>query len=259
MTKIKDFWLRNIFTFFLGKENINIYHTLDWEQAILPFKNPQLTYPAYYQEQNFHGIENGYLNPIAPITYDFVTAFATPPNEREIRQEIINQITITAKNILDLGCGTGSTTLTLKKAFPEADVIGLDLSPYMLWMAEYKAKKEGLKIQWHHGLAEATGFPVHSFDLITIAMLFHETPPEISQSILQECRRLLSKKGQLIILDGHQKKLRSAKWLIKLFREPYSEIYAQGDFNQWLKSANFNKESRTKALGWINQITTVET
>ena len=258
MTKIKDLVLRNIFTFVFGKENINIYHTLDWEQAILSFINQKLTYPAYYQQQNFHGIEDGYLNPVAPITYDFVTAFATPPNEQAIRQEIINQITITPHNVLDLGCGTGSTTLNLKKVFPEANVVGLDLSPYMLWMAEYKAKKEGLKIQWHHGLAEETGFAAHSFDLITIAMLFHETPPAITQLILQECHRLLSKKGQLIILDGHQQKLRQAKWLIQLFREPYSQVYAQGDINQWLKSSHFGK-SKTKAVGWINQITTVET
>ena len=257
MTKITDFLLRNIFTFLLGKENINIYHTLDWEQAILPFKNQKLTYPAYYEQQNFHGIENGYLNPIASITYDFVIAFATPPNEQGIRQEIINQISVTPKNILDLGCGTGSTTVILKKAFPEASVTGLDLSPYMLWMAEHKAKKEGLIIQWHHSLAEETNFPAHSFDLITIAMVFHETPPEITQLILRECHRLLSKKGQLIILDGHQKKLRSAKWLIKLFREPYSEVYAQGDINQWLKHANFIN-SDTKSIGWINQITNVQ-
>jgi ubiquinone/menaquinone biosynthesis C-methylase UbiE len=44
----------------------------------------------------------------------------------------------------------------LKQAFPQAVVIGLDLSPYMLVVADYKAQQTGLNIQWQHGLAEDT-------------------------------------------------------------------------------------------------------
>ena len=72
-----------------------------------------------------------------------------------------------------------------------ANVIGLDLSPYMLVVAEYKAQQAGLNIEWLHGLAEATGFEEASFDLVTASFLLHETPPKISQLILQECFRLL--------------------------------------------------------------------
>jgi hypothetical protein len=55
----------------------------------------------YYYRQNFHGIEKEYLNAIAPITYDFVTALATPPNEKAIRQQIIKQIINQPQNILN--------------------------------------------------------------------------------------------------------------------------------------------------------------
>ena len=127
----------------------------------------------------------------------------------------------------------------------------------MLWMAEYKAKQQGLNIHWHHGLAEATEFKNNSFDLITIAMLFHETPPLITQLILKECRRLLTRKGQIIILDGHQQKLRHTNWLIKLFREPYSQAYAQGDINNWLGNIGFDN-CKTRDVGWITQVTHVQ-
>lgn len=36
------------------------------------------------------------------------------------------------KRILDIGCSTGLSTLKLHDSFPEAEVIGLDLSPHML-------------------------------------------------------------------------------------------------------------------------------
>ena len=36
------------------------------------------------------------------------------------------------KRILDIGCSTGLSTLKFLDSFPEADIIGIDLSPYML-------------------------------------------------------------------------------------------------------------------------------
>ena len=38
-------------------------------------------------------------------------------------------------NIIDLGCGTGSLTLALLEAFPQATVIGFDFDPTLLWLA----------------------------------------------------------------------------------------------------------------------------
>jgi ubiquinone/menaquinone biosynthesis C-methylase UbiE len=183
-----------------------------------------------------------------------VTAFASPPSETWIRQQLISAIEQKPKRILDLGCGTGSTTLILKQAFPEAEVMGLDLSPYMLIVADYKAQQAGLNIQWRHGLAEDTGLEEGSFDLVTASFLLHETPPKISQLILQECFRLVQPGGQAIILDGNQKRLRRADWLIKLFQEPYSKVYAAGSVDDWMKAARF-EAVQTDFVGWIDQIT----
>ncbi|GAA6618764.1 class I SAM-dependent methyltransferase [Scytonema sp. NUACC26] len=208
----------------------------------------------YYSSQNFHGIQDGYLNCIAAITYDLVTAFASPPNEIWIRKQLIAAIQCQPKRILDLGCGTGSSTLMLKQNFPQAEVIRLDLSPYMLVVADYKARQAGLNIQWLHGLAETTDLEEASFDLVTASFLLHEAPTQISQLILQECFRLIKPGGQLIILDGNQKKLRHADWLIKLFQEPYSKVYAAESVDDWMKTARF-ENVQTKYVGWINQVT----
>jgi ubiquinone/menaquinone biosynthesis C-methylase UbiE len=230
-----------------------LYESIDWHKQSDRLRSSELIYPHYYSSQNFHGIEGGYLNPGAAVSYDAVTQYVLPPNETWIRQELINAIKVKPRTILDLGCGTGSTTLMLKQAFPDAEVIGLDLSPYMLVMAEYKAKQAGLEIQWLHGKAEATKFKDTQFELITASLLFHETPPSIAEAILQECFRLLVPGGQVIILDGNQQTLRHTSWLTDIFEEPYIKAYAASSIDAWLGAANF-ESIRTETVWWTNQV-----
>lgn len=231
-----------------------LYNRIDWEGESDRISNPQVIYPHYYSSQNFHGIEGGYLNPSASVTYDPITQYVLPPNETWVRQGLIDRIKGTPRRILDLGCGTGSTTLMLKQAFPQAQVIGLDLSPYMLVMADYKAKTAGLTIQWRHGNAEETGFPDASFDLVTASLLFHETPPAVAKSILRESFRLLMPGGEVLILDGNQKTLRQVDWLTQVFEEPYIQDYAAQSVEAWMGAAGF-EAVQTDDLWWVHQVT----
>ncbi|NEQ69212.1 MAG: class I SAM-dependent methyltransferase [Symploca sp. SIO2D2] len=230
------------------------YYSTNWEAESDRFRNPQLNYPSYYASQNFHGIEGGYLNGTAANTYDPITKYVLPPNETWVRQGLIDVVKGTPRRILDLGCGTGSTTLMLKQAFPQAEVIGIDLSPYMLFMADYKAKSAGLELQWLHANAEETGFPDASFDLITASLLFHETPSQVAQSILQEGFRLLMPGGEAIILDGNQHTLRQVDWLTEVFEEPYIKDFAAGSVDAWLGAAGF-EGVQTQELWWVHQVT----
>jgi ubiquinone/menaquinone biosynthesis C-methylase UbiE len=229
------------------------YRSIDWEETCDRLKNPNLIYPEYYQSQNFHGIEGGYLTIGAAVSYDPVTQYVLPPNETWVRQGIINAIGTQPRRILDLGCGTGSTTLLLKQAFPAAEVVGLDLSPYMLAATEAKAKTTGLDLRLVHGNAEYTGFEDDCFDLVTASLLFHETPPAVTQSILRESFRLLQTGGQMIILDGNQKTLRQVEWLTQIFEEPYIQAYAAESLDAMLGAAGF-AAVRTDDWWGIHQI-----
>lgn len=231
----------------------NFYDSTDWQQAHDRFRTPDLVYPAYYTSQNFHGIEKGYLNPSAAVSYDPITQYALPPGEVLVRQSLIDQAQGQPRRILDLGCGTGSTTLTLKQAFPQAEVIGLDLSPYMLFMADRKANQASLSIQFLHGNAEQTCFPDASFDLVTAALLFHETPVAISRAILREAFRLLTVGGQVLILDGNQQVLRQLSWLNNIFEEPYIDDYAAESVDAWMGAAGF-RAIRTEDRWWLHQV-----
>jgi ubiquinone/menaquinone biosynthesis C-methylase UbiE len=228
--------------------------SIDWEKECDRVQNPTVTYPSYYSEQNFHGIEGGYLTHSAAVTYDPITQYALPPNETWVRQSLLDAIRVKPRRILDLGCGTGSTTLMLKKVFPQAEIVGLDLSPHMLVMAEYKAKKADLAIHWRHGKAEDTQFEAASFDLITASLLCHELPPKISEAMLKESFRLLKPGGEMIVLDGTQKLLRQTEWLNQIFEEPYIQSYAEEDIEAWFGRAGF-RQIQSEEFWWLHQVT----
>ena len=231
-----------------------LYEGINWETAADRYRQPDLVYPEYYSSQNFHGIKGGYLNPSAAVSYDPITQYVLPPHETVVRQGLIDAVRVKPRRIIDLGCGTGSTTLMLKQAFPEAEVVGLDLSPYMLVVAEMKAQKAGLKIQWLHSSAESVAFPDASFDLVASSLLFHETPPAVSRAILRESFRLLKVGGQVAILDGNQKTLRQTEWLTDIFEEPYIKSYAAGSLDAWAGAAGF-AAVQTHEHWWTNQVT----
>jgi ubiquinone/menaquinone biosynthesis C-methylase UbiE len=239
----------------LDKEQMRkLRDRIDWQGTIDRYQAAEFVYPDYYQGQNFHGIEGGYLTQTAAITYDPITQYVLPPYEPWVRQSLICEIDFYPKRVLDLGCGTGSTTTLIKQTFPGAAVTGLDLSPYMLAVAADRAKQADLDINWQHGTAEATQFEAGSFDLVTASLLFHETPPAITQAILAEAYRLLAPGGTLLILDGNQRTLRSLELLNNVFEEPYIQAYAAGNLDAWMGKAGFDRV-QTSDVFWLNQVT----
>ena len=95
----------------IDEEELQRYaQSVDWEQESNRFREDDVVLPAYYSSQNFHGVERGYLNPSAAVTYDAVTQYLLPPNENWVRQALIDGVKVKPRRILDLGCGTGSTT-----------------------------------------------------------------------------------------------------------------------------------------------------
>jgi ubiquinone/menaquinone biosynthesis C-methylase UbiE len=239
----------------IDEEGLQRYaDSIDWDKESDRFRRSDVTVPYYYSSQNFHGIKGGYLNPGAAVSYDPITQYVLAPNEIIVRQALIDAIKVKPRRILDLGCGTGSTTLMLKQAFPQAEVIGLDLSPYMLVRAEDKARTAGLEIIWRHGNAEKTSFSDASFDLVTASLLFHETPNATSLAILRESFRLLVAGGQVLILDGNQKTLRQLDWLNDIFEEPYIREYAADSVDANMSAAGF-EAVRTQHVWWIHQLT----
>jgi ubiquinone/menaquinone biosynthesis C-methylase UbiE len=103
--------------------------------------------------------------------------------------------------IVDLGCGFGKSTWPLKRAFPEAEVIGIDLAAPCLRLALDKSNALGLAVTYRQADCRATGLDAGSVDLATATMLIHELPVPAIAETLQEAARLLAQGGLLRILD----------------------------------------------------------
>lgn len=58
--------------------------------------------------------------------------FKLRDNFHTCMRKIFTMSNFEPKKILDIGCSTGLSTLKLHDSFPDAEIIGMDLSPYML-------------------------------------------------------------------------------------------------------------------------------
>ncbi len=106
--------------------------------------------------------------------------------------------------IVDLGCGFGKSTWPFKRAYPDAEVIGVDLAAPCLRMAH--AKTEALGLAVHYRQADATvntGLEAGTADFVASTMVIHELPQPALRGIFAEAARLLKPGGRLAFLDFH--------------------------------------------------------
>mgnify|MGYP001555503108 CR=1 FL=1 len=103
--------------------------------------------------------------------------------------------------ILDVGCGTGTLTVSIKQQYPDARVIGLDLDPAILQMAREKAEKAGVTIETIEANAAGIPLPDESVDCVFSSLFFHHLLPEQKSDVMREVFRVLTVDGSLHLSD----------------------------------------------------------
>lgn len=168
--------------------------------------DPDLEPPGYYSAQDIHLQPGGlWEGDEAALVYELGAKLVMLGNNDEYAFHDTFAATAVPdrpyRRIVDLGCGFGKSTRPFAVRWPQAEVIGIDLSAPNLRLAHAQAEVKGLPIQLLQRDAADTGLAPGSVDLVTATMLVHEVPPEAIAAILEEVARILAPGGELRILD----------------------------------------------------------
>lgn len=99
--------------------------------------------------------------------------------------------------VLDLGCGTGETSISLLKEYPLARVTGIDSSTDMLEVARKKVKHTTWRVDFL--CQDIRAFRLDGeFDVIVSGFSLHFLTPDEKEEILRKCLALLKDGGMFI-------------------------------------------------------------
>src|SRR5512135_3086434 len=104
----------------------------------------------------YHLIDDKY---IPALHYRLLTPLYDPVLKFVMREEtfklrLVERVhLLQGQRVRDLGCGTGTLTVMLKRSAPAAHITGMDGDEKVLAIARAKAGQAGVEIRWDHGLA----------------------------------------------------------------------------------------------------------
>ena len=241
-----------------------------WERELEQIQDPNLTYPDYYLK-SFHTYEQGNLSWEAATEVEVAAKAvharlwpeASAASTMKLRHNYLDalkaQLSAAPQAILDIGCSVGISTFALQGAYPQAQITGVDLSPYFLAIAQYRSQQQVNElepaqspspIRWMHAPAESTGLPENSVDLVSAFLLLHELPRTVTVEILKEARRVLRPGSYFAMMDSNPQAegyVKMAPYILTLLKstEPYLDDYFTFDLEQAMIDAGFSRPTQT--------------
>ena len=146
-------------------------------------------------------------NYIPPLRYKLLTRFYDPivrwtTREAAFKRALLGQVVADRpRHVLDLGCVTGTFTIAIAKALPDAAVTGIDADPEALGIAANKARQAGVGLGLHRGFSTDLPFNDAQFDSIASSLFFHHLTREAKIATLREVWRVLAPGGWLHVAD----------------------------------------------------------
>ena len=124
--------------------------------------------------------------------YDPLTALL---GATRVHRALIDQAALAAgQRVLEIGCGTGSLAIRVKRTHPDVQVVGSDPDPLALARAQRKAR--GIDgIRFERGYAQRLPYPDGSFDRVLSSLMLHHLDHETKVATAAEIRRVLRRPG----------------------------------------------------------------
>ncbi len=134
------------------------------------------------------------------------------------RRVLIDQAAIEAGHrVLDIGCGTGTLAVLIKREHPDVVIVGLDPDPEALARARRKAARAGLSIQFDQGFGDELPYPSGQFDRVISSFMFHHLPAEEKLKTLSAVHRVLKPGGRLHMADFERPESGAHGFVARLF------------------------------------------
>lgn len=106
------------------------------------------------------------------------------------------------RRILEVGCGTGRNLAHMARCFPDAEIVGLDLSAEMVAKARKKVEIYGPRVSLLQRVYNAPVSDGDPFDLIVFSYCLTMINPGYAE-VLRLCLQDLHPQGRLALVDFH--------------------------------------------------------
>jgi 2-polyprenyl-3-methyl-5-hydroxy-6-metoxy-1,4-benzoquinol methylase len=105
--------------------------------------------------------------------------------------------------VADVGCGHGSSTVLMAKAFPNSTFIGFDYHKPSIQIAAKRAREAGVSKNAKFQVAKSTNFPGKNYDLVACFDCLHDmSDPE---GAAKQIRKRLKPDGTWMIVEPNAK------------------------------------------------------
>ena len=122
--------------------------------------------------------------------------------ENEFKTDLVEQASVApGHRVLDLGCGTATLSLIVKRTQPTAHVVGIDADSGILRIARQKTEQSGLAVNFQQAMVSAIPYPDCSFDRVLSSLLLHHLSRTNRLRTLREAFRVLQNDGELHVAD----------------------------------------------------------
>ena len=144
----------------------------------------------------------------------------------------------TALNILDVGCGDGTTATFMTSLFPGCKITGIDISAESILIARER-NIAGAEFSVYDGFS----FPFAEgvFDLVFIAGVLHHVTPDVQEKIILETYKVLRSGGRIYVFE-HNPFNPATKYLVKTCPfDKYARLLRSSKVRSLLNAATFKK------------------
>lgn len=229
--------------------------------------DPDLPVPDYYRGVEWHLMPGGwdgydlsmlmFMSGVVPYIFRHggYAAVAVDADIFAQRTQVLGQLPRhDYRRIYEAGSGGTPTLAMLRRAFPDAQLTGADLSAHMQKAGHEMDKKMGLNVHLKQEDCRYTSEPDNHYDAVVAYALFHETPDEVCSDILREMYRIMAPGADILISDPPPLRVLQpfdavlADWETENREEPYFGASIRRNLPDLLASIGF-AEAREFAVG----------